>query len=68
MLHTIKVNDIVNHIVFLVVGCSFFIFLNISTRFRQKIIAKIGVKKEPVYSSIVCISVAIINKNILFEN
>ncbi|HBT71545.1 MAG TPA: hypothetical protein DEB37_04520 [Lysinibacillus sp.] len=44
MLHIINAKEIVNQTVLAVVGCSFFTFFIISTRFRQNIIAKIGIK------------------------
>lgn len=44
MLHTINIKDVVNQNVLLAVGWSFFTFFIISTRLRQNIIAKIGIK------------------------
>ncbi|MFL1996295.1 hypothetical protein VYF65_001748 [Lysinibacillus irui] len=43
MLQTMNTKDIVNQTVLVVVGCSFFIFFIIATRFRQNVIAKIGI-------------------------
>lgn len=42
--HTINTKDVVNQNVFVVVDWSFFTFFIISTRLRQNMIAKIGIK------------------------
>lgn len=52
ILHTIKMNEVVNQKVLTAVGCSFLIFFITSTRLRQKIIPKIGIPKPPIYTSI----------------